>query len=256
MTDLSFFCTGVRPEPYGAGPTLLFRLRIEAPEGTRVHAAALRCQIRIEPVQRRYAPAEVEMLGDLFGEPSRWSTTLKPVQFAHSSVTVAGFTGATEIDLPVACTYDMEVASAKYFRALADGEVPLLLLFSGTVFTSGPGFTAEPVPWHKEARFRMPVKVWQDLISQYFPGSGWLRVRDDCLESLRRYRSQRALPSWESVFEELLGAVDRASVPAGGAPPPTAAGSAGHEPTQAEASRAAHSGAAPSQPGPDQGGPR
>lgn len=204
MTDLTFTCVGVRPEPYGTGPTLLFRLRIEAAGGARIHAVALRCQLRIEPVQRRYAPAEMEMLGDLFGEPDRWSTTLKPLQFAHASVTVPGFTGATEIELPVACTYDMEVASAAYFRALADGEVPLLLLFSGTVFSGDRGFMAEPVPWHKEAAFRMPVKVWRSMIEQYFPGSGWLRVRDDCLDALRRFRSERALPSWERVFEELL----------------------------------------------------
>ncbi|MFE4827862.1 DUF6084 family protein [Streptomyces sp. NPDC056672] len=211
MTDLTFTCTDVRPEPYGTGPTLLFRLRIETDDpATRIHAVALRCQMRIEPVQRRYTPAEMEMLGDLFGEPERWSTTLKPLQFAHASTTVPGFTGATEIELPVACTYDMEVASAKYFRALADGEVPLLLLFSGTVFSGDRGFVAEPVPWHKETSFRMPVKVWQNMIEQYFPGSGWLRVRDNCLDALRRFRSERALPSWERTFEELLRTADGA----------------------------------------------
>ncbi|MFJ5222973.1 DUF6084 family protein [Streptomyces sp. NPDC088400] len=219
MTDLAFSCVDVRPEPYGAGPTLLFRLRIEAAAGERIHAVALRCQMRIEPVQRRYAPAEVEMLGDLFGEPDRWSTTLKPLQFAHASLTVPGFTGSTEIDLPVTCTYDMEVASAKYFRALADGEVPLLLLFSGTVFSGERGFTAEPIAWHKETGFRMPVKVWQHMIEQYFPGSGWLRIRDDCLDSLRRYRSERALPSWELVFEELLRTA-REPMPAAAEPGP------------------------------------
>ena len=49
---------------------------------------------------------------------------------------VAGFAGETEVDLPVACTYDFEVAAAKYLHALGDGEVPLLLLFSGTVFVA------------------------------------------------------------------------------------------------------------------------
>ncbi|MEU3186121.1 DUF6084 family protein [Streptomyces sp. NPDC006923] len=226
MTDLTFSCAAVRPEPYGAGPTLLFRLRIEAADGARIHAVALRCQIRIEPVQRRYAPAEVEMLGDLFGEPDRWSTTLKPLQFAHASVTLPGFTGSTEIELPVTCTYDTEVASATYFRALADGEVPLLMLFSGTVFSGDRGFVAEPVPWHKETAFRMPVKIWQDMIDQYFPGTGWLRISDDCLDSLRRYRSERALPSWERTFEELLRTAGpaqdgarRPAAPAGGRDP-------------------------------------
>ena len=132
--------------------------------------------------------------------------------FAHASITVPGFTGATEVDLPVPCTYDTEVASASYFRALSRGEIPLLLLFSGTVFTGRDGFRAEPVPWHKETAYRMPVDVWRNMIEQYFPNSGWLRVRLDVLDALRRYRSSRALPSWERVFEELLASTEAKGV--------------------------------------------
>ncbi|MFD3885937.1 DUF6084 family protein [Streptomyces microflavus] len=208
MTDLDFRCTGVRPEPFGASPTLLFDLRIEELDHQPVHAVALRCQIRIEPAQRTYAPDEVDMLGDLFGEPSRWSSTLKPLQFAHASITVPAFTGTTHVDLPVPCTYDTEVASASYFRALARGEIPLLMLFSGTVFTGRNGFRAEPVPWHKETSCLLPVDVWRELIESYFPGTGWLRLRKDTLESLRRYRSAHALPSWEQVFDELLASAE------------------------------------------------
>ncbi|CAO0829416.1 DUF6084 family protein [Streptomyces microflavus] len=208
MTDLDFRCTGVRPEPFGASPTLLFDLRIEELDHQPVHAVALRCQIRIEPAQRTYEPDEVDMLGDLFGEPSRWSSTLKPLQFAHASITVPAFTGTTHVDLPVPCTYDTEVASASYFRALARGEIPLLMLFSGTVFTGRNGFRAEPIPWHKETSCLMPVDVWRELIESYFPNTGWLRLRKDTLESLRRYRSARALPSWEQVFEELLASAE------------------------------------------------
>ncbi|MFJ7063307.1 DUF6084 family protein [Streptomyces griseobrunneus] len=208
MTDLDFRCTGVRPEPFGASPTLLFDLRIEELDHQPVHAVALRCQIRIEPAQRTYDPDEVDMLGDLFGEPSRWSSTLKPLQFAHASITVPAFTGTTHVDLPVPCTYDTEVASASYFRALARGEIPLLMLFSGTVFTGRNGFRAEPIPWHKEASCLMPVDVWRELIESYFPNTGWLRLRKDSLESLRRYRSAQALPSWEQVFEELLATAE------------------------------------------------
>jgi len=204
VTDLEFTCTGVRPEPYGVGPTLLFGLRIEEADHEPVHAIALRCQIRIEPTRRPYEPEEVDMLGDLFGEPSRWSSTLKPMQFAHASVTVPGFTGTTHIDLPVPCTYDTEVASASYFRGLSGGEVPLVLLFSGTVFAGRGGFRAEPVPWHKETSYAMPVEVWHRMIDAYFPNTGWLRLRRDCLEALRRYRSEHALPSWERVIEQLL----------------------------------------------------
>lgn len=210
MSDLGFTCTGVRCEPYAAGPTLLFTLRIEESDRKRVHAVLLRCQIRIEPGRRAYGAGEAERLGDLFGEPARWGSTLKPVQFAHASVTVPGFDGVTEVDLPVACSYDTEVASGAYFRGLEGGEVPLLLLFSGTVFSGARGFTPEPIPWHKEASYRMPVAVWQQMIEQHFPGSGWLRIREDSLERLRRFRADRGLTSWDGVLDTLLDSAERA----------------------------------------------
>ena len=52
------------------------------------------------------------------------------MQFATVSLMVPSFTGSCELDLPVPCTYDFEVAASKYLHALGDGEVPLLLLFS------------------------------------------------------------------------------------------------------------------------------
>ncbi|MDX2702844.1 DUF6084 family protein [Streptomyces sp. PA03-6a] len=214
MTDLDFACTGVRADRYAAGPTLVFRLRITAPGGERVHALALRCQLRIEPAQRAYGDAEAQGLGDLFGERERWGSTLQPMQFAQVSLMVPGFTGETEVDLPVQCTYDMDVASTKYFEALQDGEAPLLLLFSGTAFLGPAGFQVQPVPWDKEAVCRMPVAVWRETIDAHFPGCGWIRLPRTALESLRSFRSANALPSWEATVEALLAG---AAAPAGGA---------------------------------------
>ena len=37
----------------------------------------------------------------------------------------------TEVDVPVSCSYDLEVASARYLQGLDDGTIPLLMLFSG-----------------------------------------------------------------------------------------------------------------------------
>ncbi|MFJ3788614.1 DUF6084 family protein [Kitasatospora sp. NPDC090091] len=210
MTALSFACTGVRADPHAAGPTLLFRLRITAPAGTAVHALALRCQLRIEPARRSYGEAEGERLADLFGERSRWGSTLNPVQFAQVPLMVPGFTGETEADLVVPCTYDMDVACARYLAALDGGDVPLLLLFSGTAFTGPGGFQVAPVPWDREATVRMPVKVWREMIDQHFPGCGWLRLPGDLMAELLAYRSRRALPSWEATVRELLGAAETA----------------------------------------------
>ncbi|AJT62169.1 DUF6084 family protein [Streptomyces chattanoogensis] len=216
MTDLSFDCTGVRADPYAAGPTLVFRLRITAADPARVHALALRCQIRIEPARRGYASDEAEALTDLFGDRSRWGSSLNPLQFAQVSLVVPGFTGMTEVDLPVPCTYDMDVAAARYFHALRDGEVPLRLLFSGTAFAGPGGFSVSPVPWDKEALLGMPVSVWQEMTEQHFPGCGWLRLSRATLDALLAFRSRHALPSWDATVEALLTAA-RAADPA---PPP------------------------------------
>ncbi|TQK42754.1 hypothetical protein FBY35_4189 [Streptomyces sp. SLBN-118] len=215
MTELAFTCTGVRADPYAAGPTLVFRLRITPSDNARVHALALRCQIRIEPARRGYEPAEADALNVLFGERSRWGSTLQPVQFAQVSHMVPGFTGETETDLVVPCTYDMDVAAGRYFNALEAGEVPLLMLFSGTAFTGAGGFRVEPVPWDREATFRMPVEVWREMVEQHFPGCGWIRLPRDTVDALLAFRSQRALPSWEAAVRALLAEADRPEPPPG-----------------------------------------
>ncbi|MFF4582504.1 DUF6084 family protein [Streptomyces sp. NPDC001389] len=223
MTALTFTCTGVRADPYAAGPTLVLRLRITADPDTPVHALALRCQIRIEPARRGYGPDEAEGLADLFGDRSRWGTTLRPVQFAQVGLMVPGFTGETETDLVVPCTYDMDIASTRYFNALQDGEVPLLLLFSGTAFTGAGGFRVAPVPWDREAAFRMPVAVWQEMVEQHFPGCGWLRLPRDTMAELLAFRSRRSLASWESTLRALLDAAEPPvppPLPLPGAPAP------------------------------------
>jgi hypothetical protein len=224
VSDLAFRCLGVRADPYAAGPTLVFRLGISAGEGERVHAMALRCQIRIEPAARGYGDAEAERLDGLFGERARWSRSMQPLQFAQTSVVVPGFTGATEVDLPVPCTYDMDVAASRYFSALEDGEAPLTLLFSGTAFRGPRGFQVEPVPWDREAPCRMPVGVWQEMLDQHFPGCGWLMLPRTTMDALLAYRSRQALPSWQETVETLLTA-------AGASGASSASGAAGERQT-------------------------
>ncbi|MFI1096982.1 DUF6084 family protein [Streptomyces sp. NPDC020917] len=208
MTSFDFACTGVRADPYAAGPTLVFRLRITAPGDQPVHAMALRCQIRIEPALRRYGDGEAGRLGDLFGVRSRWGSTLNPLQFAQVSLVCPGFTGETEVDVPVPCTYDMDIAATKYFEALEEGAAPLLMLFSGIAFRGPGGFQVEPIPWDKEAPVRLPVAVWREMMDQHFPGCGWLRLPRDTMEALREFRSRHALPSWQHTMEALLGAAE------------------------------------------------
>jgi hypothetical protein len=207
MAELSFTCLDVKPEAYAMAPTLLFRLRIGAEAGKRVRAIALRTQIRIEPARRGYDDQEAEKLLELFGERGRWGDTLKPFQFAHASTVVPSFTDSTEVEVPVPCSYDMEVTAGRYFHALSDGEIPFILLFSGTIFIDGEkNFWIEQVPWHAETRYRMPVSVWQEMMDLHFPGGGWLRLRRDTIDALAEFRAARALPTWDEAIVAMLDA--------------------------------------------------
>jgi alpha-ketoglutarate-dependent taurine dioxygenase len=203
--ELVFDIVGAHAEPYAALPTLTLQLRIAETTGAHVHAVVLKGQIRIEPQRRRYTEAEQARLLDLFGEPHQWSESLHPFLWTHIAVAVPGFEGSTEVELPITCSYDFEIAAAKYFHGLENGEIPLVILFSGTAFVqSDQGVVASPVPWHKESQYRLPVSVWQSVVDLHFPNSGWLRVSRETLDALQAYKSRRALPTWDQAFELML----------------------------------------------------
>jgi hypothetical protein len=222
MAELTFGCTEAHAPRYAATPTLSFALTISESTGVRVHAIALRCQIRIEPHRRRYSADEARRLNDLFGETSRWAETVKPIQLATVSTMVTGFTSVTETELQVPCTYDLEVASARYLQGLDDGTIPLLLLFSGTVFIAkGESYSVELIPWSSEASYRMPVRVWQDVVNEHFPGSAWLRCTRDTLDALSVFKAEHALPTWDATLSALLaaaGPAEASGAQAGSAP--------------------------------------
>jgi hypothetical protein len=126
---------------------------------------------------------------------------------------VPGFTGSTEVALALPCTYDLEVAAAKYFHALRDGAIPLQFLFSGTVFMAGDrGFSVRQVPWDCEDRYDMPVAVWRDLIGQHYPNSGWVRLSHDTVAALAAYKSAQGFLGLDDAVSALLAAA-REEVP-------------------------------------------
>jgi hypothetical protein len=212
MSELVFDCVGARADRFAVVPSMILTLRISETSGQRVEAIALRCQIRIEPARRRYSAAEAERLSDLFGETQRWAETLKPVQFTTVAVMVPGFTGSTELDLPIPLTYDMEIGATRYFAGLEDGEVPLLLLFSGTVFgTSNGRLSVQQVPWSKEASYRLPVAIWREAIDAHFPNSAWIKISNSAFDELLRFKTRAALPTWEATVLALLAAATQAS---------------------------------------------
>jgi hypothetical protein len=208
MPDLDFRVVGAEVLEYAAVPSLLFKLRIENLEEERIRSVALNTQIRISATQRHYDTVEQGRLLELFGEPSRWKDTLRSLLWTHTVLQVPAFSGSTVADMPVPCTYDLEVVAAKYFYALEDGEVPLEFLFSGTVFYAEEGgrMQAARISWEKEAEFRLPVRLWKEMMERYFPNSAWIRLRRDAFDQLYDYKIRRGLLTWEAAVEALLQA--------------------------------------------------
>ena len=211
MPDLEFKLEGVEVADFAAIPSLVFKLRIENLEDEPVRSVALNTQIRIAATGRHYEAAEQERLLELFGEPSRWKDTLRSLLWTHTVLQVPRFSGSTVVDMPVACTYDLEVVAAKYFYALQDGEVPLEFLFSGTIFYAGEDGRLQTtrISWEKEAEFRLPVRLWKEMMDQYFPNSAWVRLRKDVFDQLYDYKVRKGLPTWEATVEALLRASEQ-----------------------------------------------
>jgi hypothetical protein len=211
MPDLSFQVERAEVVANAASPLLAFKLRLNNanPEET-IHTVALRCQIQIEVTRRKYTPEDQTRLRDLFDEPSRWSQTLKNLLWTHASIVVPSFQNTTVTDLPVPCTFDFNIAATKYFDGLTDGEVPICLQFSGTVFyaNSDGGLQVAPISWDKETRFRLPVRVWRDMMESYYPNSAWLCLHKDAFDRLHQYKVRHGIPTWEEVLEDIVPVED------------------------------------------------
>lgn len=208
MPDLSFTIDSASVVPFAAVPMLAFQLLIKnaAPDEV-IHTVALRCQIQIEVTRRRYSSAEQGQMLDLFGQPDRWNQTLRSLLWTHVNWVVPGFTGAeTLVDMQVPCSFDFNVASTKYFAGLADGEIPLLFLFSGNVFYAPPESSLQvaPISWEQEARFKLPQKTWREMMDSYYPNSVWINLHKDGFERLNRYKMQHSLLNWEQALERIL----------------------------------------------------
>ncbi|MDQ3858142.1 MAG: DUF6084 family protein [Actinomycetota bacterium] len=209
VPDLDFEVEGAEVLRYAAAPTLVFRVRIANRGDAPIRSLALTTQVRIAATRRSYDERAQARLVELFGEPSRWSQTLRSLLWANTTLFVPGFTESTVAEMPLACTYDFDVAATKYFHALADGDVPLEFLFSGSVFYAGPqGLQTTRISWDKEAQFRLPVRLWKEMMEHYFPGTAWLRVRTETFDRLYAYKAERALASWEDAIEALLAAAE------------------------------------------------
>jgi hypothetical protein len=213
MPDLNFKVEGAEAVLFAASPILALKLRVDSTDPEEhIHTITLRCQIQIEVARRTYNTAEQERLLDLFGQPERWSQTLRSMLWNNVIVVVPPFKGTTLVDLQVPCTFDFNVAAAKYFAGLENGEVPLCLLFSGSIFYEGHEGQLQvmQIPWDRETTYRLPVRVWQEMIEIYYPNTAWLCLRRDVFDRLNLYKMQQSIPTWEQALESIL---PRSAVP-------------------------------------------
>lgn len=204
---LTITVDGVSVPRHTAVPTVAFRLRLACAADTAVQCVALQARLQVAAPRRTYDPGTRERLAELFGPPQEWGRTLRGLLWTQAHVQVPAFTGTATATLPVGCTYDFEVAVAKYFHGVPDGEIPLEFLFTGTVFyQDGDRLQAAHLPWDTEAEFRMPVRVWREAMDRHFPGAAWLRLDREVFDRLHAYRVRRVLPRWEDALIELLEA--------------------------------------------------
>lgn len=208
MPDLSIQVATVKVVPFAAVPTLAFQLQIaNASAGEDIHTIVLRCQIQIEVTRRGYTPQEQTRMLDLFGTPERWSQTLRNLLWTQTSVVVPAFAGpVATADMNVPCTFDFNVAATKYFEGLSEGEIPLLMLFSGTVFyaTDHSELQVAPISWELEARSKLPVQMWREMMAVYYPNSVWINLHRDIFDRLYRYKIEHGIPTWEQALEQVL----------------------------------------------------
>ncbi len=207
MPDLSFRVEGAESIPYAAAPLLVLKLRaVNANPQEPLHSVSLQCQIQIQAARRRYNAEEQQRLSDLFGSSDRWSLTLRTMLWTHANIVVPAFQGSILVDLPVHCTFDFNIAATKYFSALDDGKVPILIQFSGTAFYAGEdgALQVSPIPWNREAAYELPVAVWKEMMDLYYPNTAWLSLRRDVFERLLAYKSRHGIPTWEQTIESML----------------------------------------------------
>jgi hypothetical protein len=203
MAELGFRVIDALAVPHSAAPAVA--LRLELVTATPVRYLALQTQVRIDAPARRYTATEQDGLRELFGEPARWSQTLRGVLWANVTTTVGPFSESAEIEVQLPVTFDFSVSAAKYFEAV-EGEVPLRLFFSGTVFhTREDGaLQAALLPWSSEARFAFPAALWRRTLDLHFPNRAALQLERGVVERLRRFQADRGLVTLERALEVLL----------------------------------------------------
>ena len=204
MIELAFTVEGAARLEHAAVPTLRFALGIEA--GREIRSVLLDVQLQIPARRRGYdADGARPAVRALRAGRGLGHDAADAAVDAHDARR-PGVRGRRRwCDLDVPCSYDLEVAASRYLDALADGEVPLEFLFSGSVFYSGADGELQTtrLSWESEAEYRLPVRVWKETMERYFRGTAWVRLSKESFDRLSAYKSRNALATWDDALEAL-----------------------------------------------------
>lgn len=196
---------GVAPVARAALPTLQFRARVRTLGIGAVRSVALESHIRIATDPRNYCEQDRHRLADLLGGPVGVLRPPPGLLWARATTQIPPFTGETQVEIPVICSYDFEVVAGRFLHSLSGGVVPLDFRFSGAVFYDHDDrLQASRLPPETTATFPMPVRVWRDLMEHYFPGTAWLRLDREVFDALCGYRTANKLTSWSQTLRSLL----------------------------------------------------
>jgi Family of unknown function (DUF6084) len=206
VPEPEFAAIGMRSVRYATAPMLMLDLQVSEPSGRQVYMIALTIQLMIEPARRSYDETARAGLIELFGPPERWAATTRSLVWTQLDVLVPAFTGSTTVAIPIACSYDLELAAAKYLYSLSDGEAPLAMHFNGTIYYPRDDGSLQMVlvPWNKSIDFGMPVSVWRETIEHYYPNTNWIALASDTVDALRKAKLRRGVATFDACVQALL----------------------------------------------------
>jgi hypothetical protein len=201
MPELGFAVRSAEAARLAAAPRISLELEIST--SAPVRALLLRCQVRIGVARRAYAAAESARLDELFGDRTRSSPSLL---WAELVTNVSEFESEATVELGLPVSHHVDTAIAKYLRALDAGVVPLVLLFSGSIFHApAPGtLSVSPIPWNKEAQFSLPRGLVREALEIHHPDSEPVPLGRDLIRRIDAFRIERNLAGIDRAIEALL----------------------------------------------------
>ena len=206
MADLTFDCIGAQAERYAVMPTIT----LSAADQRDQRAADRRDRAALPDPDRAVTAALHGRRGRAAARPLRRHGALgRHAEAACSSRTsstmVTSFTGSTEVDSRSTSATTWRSATTGTSPSLESGEIPLLLLFSGTVFSIVDGrLQVQQVPWQQGSGLPAPGERLAGSDRRALPEQ---RVDHDEQADARRaaaLQDPRALPTWDATVTALL----------------------------------------------------